>query len=122
MPSKSMAAETTESRWFKLVVVIASGLASAFFITNAIYYDRIRNGTCNAISKSEADTMFWINVILAIISVIVFIWGIYRLIASKDYRVYLQEQAVSYATGPGTGFLTVPSTAAAPAATSVTTQ
>lgn len=114
MAQKSVATETTESRWFKLVVVLASGLATAFFITNAVYYDRIRKGSCSALTTREADTMYWLNVILAIISVFVFLWGIYRLIASKDYRVYLQEQTLGYATTSG-GFFTPP------AATSPTT-
>ena len=109
MTQKSVAAETTESRWFKFVVVLASGLATAFFIANAVYYDKIRKGSCSAVTTKEADTMYYINVILAIISVFVFIWGIYRLVASKDYRVYLQDQAAGYVTNSG-GFFSPPPT------------
>jgi len=98
MPTYS---ETTESRWFKIVVVIASGLATAFFITNAVFYDKIRQSSCTAISKDEADVMFYLNVIFAIITGIIFIWGIFRLFTRKDYRVSLQERSTAYITTTG---------------------
>jgi len=99
--------ETTESRWFKIVVFLASGFFFGFSIANAVYYDRIRRGaSCSAISRNEANTMFWINVILAIIAGIVFIWSIYKLF-TKDYRESKKQQVLAYLNAPpaGGGFI-----------------
>lgn len=98
--------ETTESRWFKIVVFLASGFFLGFSIANAVYYDRIRRGaSCDAITKGEADTMFWINVILAFIAGIVFLWSIYKLF-TKDYRESKKNQVLGYlqAAPAGGGF------------------
>jgi len=56
---------------------------TALFATNAVFFGRIRDGSCNAkISKSEADTLYWVNVVLAVIA------GLLALIAIIMLFVY----------------------------------
>ncbi len=69
-----------ESRWFKIVVLIATGFFAGFFIANAIYFNRIMNGSCSAVTKTEATVLFWANIILAIIAGIIFIWVLFRIV------------------------------------------
>lgn len=60
---------------FLIVVLIVMLFVTGVFIANAIYFDDIRNkgGCANSISKNEANIMFWLNVILAVVSGIMII-------------------------------------------------
>lgn len=94
--------ETTESRWFKIVVFLASGFFFGFFVANAVYYDRIRRGASCSISRNEATTMFWINVVLAIVAIIIFFFSLYKLF-TKDYRESKKKQVLAYLNAPPQG-------------------
>ena len=96
--------DTTEPRWFKITVFIVSGFFAAFSIANLIYYDRIKkNGGCGSVTQGEATAMFWINLILAIVTLIVFLWALWRIIFSREYRQHMVDQGMTYVSGEGTG-------------------
>ncbi len=85
----------TEARWFKVTTVVIAAAGAGLAIANAVFFDKIRsttNGCGTTVSKKDADVMFWINVVLAIIFVILFIWALARLILAKDYREKKTEQ------------------------------
>jgi len=89
--------ETSETRWFKIVVFVVSGFFVGFSLANIIYFNRIRlNNGAPGITRGEATSMLWINALLFAISMIIFIWSIYHLITTRQYRQrvteYLQEQ------------------------------
>lgn len=67
------------STWFNVITIIVSAAAIGIGIANVIYYNRIRGGTCGAVSDSEATTMLWINVVLIVLAAIPFLWGIINL-------------------------------------------
>lgn len=71
---------TIESMWFKIVVIIVAAATIGVCIANIIYFNRLRNSTCNEISSGEAVTMFWINIVLLALASIVFILCIWKLI------------------------------------------
>ena len=83
----------TEARWFKVTTVVIAAAGAGLAIANAVFFDKIRkNGCGTTIAAKDADVMFWVNVILAIIFVILFIWALARLILAKDYREKKTEQ------------------------------
>lgn len=75
-----MSEESTGSRWFKIIVLVGSGFGTGFFIANAVVFGRIVNKSCNAVSKNEAQTLMWINIIMAVVFSIIFIWAIVMLL------------------------------------------
>lgn len=94
--------ETSESRWFKIVVFVVSGFFVGFSIANMIYFNRIRKaGGGGGVTQGEATAMLWVNGILLAIAVIIFLWSIYRLIVGPPQR----QQVVRYLQEPGTGFV-----------------
>ena len=65
--------DTTESRSFKIVVFLLAAIVVGVTIANIVYYNRIRNGTCNAVTHGEATTLVWVNAILLIIAALIFL-------------------------------------------------
>lgn len=103
--------ETSEARWFKIVVFVVSGFFVGFSLANIIYFNRIRrNNGVPGITRGEATSMLWINAILFAISLIVFIWSIFRLIAGREYR----QRVVQYFQEPSEGFIEPASQQGAP--------
>ena len=111
--------DIVESRWFKLVVVTASGVIVGVSAANIAYFNRIRTGTCSAVSSTEATTMMWFNVGILIASAIIFLWGVYTLLFSKSSREILYNELTSYATSPSQGLLSVNTSSAYQPATAV---
>jgi hypothetical protein len=70
---------TTEDLWFRIIIIIALIAFLVLFIANAVYYNKLKNGNCTAVSNSQANMMFWLNLIWAIIVGIVLIWAIVRI-------------------------------------------
>ncbi len=72
---------TTESRWYTVLVFLVSIITVGVTIANAIYFNRIRNDVgCDSVSRGEATTMLWFNIILLIIATLISLWSLGRLI------------------------------------------
>lgn len=69
----------SEDLWFRVASVIATGFFTGLFIANAFYWNKIRNGSCNAVTSNDATVLFWLNVIFAIIVGLLFLWALIRL-------------------------------------------
>jgi high-affinity Fe2+/Pb2+ permease len=80
----------TESTFFGTVVVIGAGATLALTIVNAVYYSKA-SSNCASISSSTASTLMWINIILAIIAGIILLWGLWRLIVSREKRRQISQ-------------------------------
>lgn len=76
---------TFESRGFLWVVIIGSAGGIALTVANAIEYNRARTN-CDAISSNTANVLLWLNIILAVVLAIIFIWAIYRLVVHPKTR------------------------------------
>ncbi len=107
-----MATIHTQSRGFVIVVAIGSAAGLALTITNAVFFSRARNN-CLSVSNNAANTMMWLNIILAVILGFVFIWAIYRLVVHPDLQQELAKQAKTYLGGRPEGIATTRQTAAA---------
>lgn len=82
---------TTSYTIFLIVVAIVFLAIAVVFAINTYFYDKIRkNGCASSISKSEAEVLYWINLVLAIIAGIMFIVSI--------ILIFTETKAPSYAT------------------------
>lgn len=80
------------ANWFSIYVFIIAIFVLGVSLLNVYYYNRIRNGTCNAVTKKEAETGFWLNIFIAIFTAILFIWAIFNALSKpKDIIVEIQE-------------------------------
>jgi ABC-type amino acid transport system permease subunit len=83
------AAEVLNQRTGSFQVFLIIFVIIMFFITvvlsfDAIFFARIRNGTCSAvISVSEAEILFWLNVVLAVLSGIGVLVGIFMIFFAR---------------------------------------
>ena len=94
----------TETKWFNVSMFVISVAGAGLAAANAFFFDRIRKNGCGTnISVRDADVLFWINVILAVIFVILAIWALARLFLSREYRVKKTEQLKTFVspTAPG---------------------
>ena len=84
---------------FIIVLIIVMIGITALFATNAVFFNRIRDGSCAKISKDEAEVMYWLNVVLAVISGIVVLVAIILLLVywrkPKFTRRYLGRVSVA---------------------------
>ena len=76
--------DTTETRWFKIVIVVVTGFVIGISIANIVYYNRIRSGTCNAVTQNEANAMFWINIVILVVASLIFLWALWRLLFTRE--------------------------------------
>ena len=94
-----------EALWFRVSSLIGTGFFTGFFIANAVFFGRIISGTCNAVSRSEANGLMWINIILAIVAGAIFIWSFIRLFFHPTTRQELvpppKESRVKEGQKPG---------------------
>ena len=96
--------DTTESRWFKIIVFILSAIVVGVTIANVAYFNRIRTGSCQALSNSTATTMVWVNAILLVIAIIIFLWSLWRLLFSGAARAQVRHYMISPTSGVNMGF------------------
>lgn len=112
--------DTTESRWFKIVIFLVSGIVVGVSIANIVYFDRIRKGTCGAVTHGEAVAMIWVNAILLVIAALVFLWSLWRLIFSRDTRQKVKHYITSPSLGAQGGYTYVAKPGTAVVATGTT--
>lgn len=87
--------DSAGSRWFKIVVFLLTTITVVVCISNIIYFNRMRDGTCEQITHGEATTMFWINIILLVFAAIVWIWSIWALFFHSDTNIHHHYMGVS---------------------------
>ena len=95
--------DTTESRWFKIMVLIVAVIILIFAVVNIVYYNRIRQG--QTVSSSEATVLLWLNVAMLIVTAIIVLWALWRIIFSREYRQQLGVSSRQYLSGYGTGLV-----------------
>lgn len=83
-PTKNLVTQDEGEKWyaklassyliFLIVTAIVLAFVTAIFATNTVFYDKInKNKGCNgAVTESEANTLYWLNLVLAVISGIFF--------------------------------------------------
>ena len=63
-----------------------------FSIADVVYFKRISSGSCTSISQSAALSMYWVNILLLIVAIILFLWALYRLIFGRETREKILSQ------------------------------
>lgn len=99
--------DTTESRWFKIVVLIIVLIILILTVINIIYFNKARQG--QTISSSEGSTLLWMNVVIVVITAIILIWALWRILFSREYRNQIGANTRRYFQGQTTGIIPAPS-------------
>ena len=83
------------TNWIALGALVFSAVWLGFAIANIIYYDQLRNGDSGSITNGSAQTMYWLNLVGAILSAIILIWAIYEVLKSSNERLVPPTQVVT---------------------------
>jgi hypothetical protein len=83
--------DVLESKWFKVSVLLFSGLAIAYSTWELSIAIRLKNyiktnPNTTAISSNEVNWSFWVSIIILVIAIIFFVWAIIKLVFSRKYR------------------------------------
>lgn len=55
------------STLFKIVAAVVMTGGLVFSVTNAIYYDKLKEGVSGVLTSTESSVLFWISIVMAII-------------------------------------------------------
>ena len=111
-----------EEQWFKVLVIIVAAILIIVAAYNINTYRLLRGSQHSPINGEESNTLLVVNVIILVFGIILFIWGIYRLLLAKDYREKLESRVSKAVTSTEYGFSPEETTVTVtkPAGTSVT--
>jgi len=71
---------STGDLWFSIIIIVFILLFLVLFIINAVYWNKLRSSGCGtAVSASQANLYFWLNLIAALLAAIILIWAIVRM-------------------------------------------
>jgi hypothetical protein len=111
MPEVITTAGKSTFDWFSILILIVAAVIVGLTIANILYFNRIRQG--GTVQPSEASSMVWLNVIVMIGAVIVFLIALWVLFSHK-------EIVCSIATGTKVAAVTPAVVPAAPVTVSKT--
>lgn len=90
--AKEEHAKVTSSYTIFLIVVSIVFLAIAIvFGVNTYFYDKIRKTGCGSITASDAEALYWTNLVLAVIAGIMFIVSIILIFTETKAPTYANE-------------------------------
>ena len=96
----------SESRGFKITILIVTGLLAVLLIVDLVYFYMIRSGSSP--SKGSIDGVMIANAIFLFIFLIIFVWSLLRLFIHKDTRTkYVnksKQKVKNYFTSEEGGF------------------
>lgn len=82
---------SAEPIWLKIVVIFVAAVTIGISIANMISFNKLRNSTCKELSSGSATTMFWINFILLVLSIILFSLAIWKIIYPGKCPDYINK-------------------------------
>lgn len=71
--------------WFIYITIFISAATIGVSIPNIIYFNHLRTGTSTGITTGQATTMLWVNIILLIIAIMLFIMSIWMAVSAVRY-------------------------------------
>jgi heme/copper-type cytochrome/quinol oxidase subunit 2 len=87
--------KTCYSRWFSIAAMVGSAVTAGVAIANAYYYHKLARSELTPdvvlpVSHNEMWALFWLNIIVAVFALIIFIWSIYHLIKCNQRDEYVE--------------------------------
>ena len=79
----------TSSRIFLFFAFVISIFIIGVTIANLVYYNKIRSGGNCVVTQGEAEAMFWVNVIILVFALILFIWSLIGMFLRPSHVAYL---------------------------------
>lgn len=74
-----------EFTFYKFLVLLVSALTIGVGITNVVYFNNIRlKGQCEPVNGTTATTLLYLNIIMVLLAVALFLWSLYRLFISGE--------------------------------------
>jgi hypothetical protein len=101
--------DVVESRWFKVSVLIFSGVGIAYSAWQLSIASRLRsyiakNPTQTLINPTEVNWSFWVSLVLLIASILIFIVAAYKLLFARQFREKVSKEVEEFVTTPEGGF------------------
>lgn len=95
-----------EQLWIKILVVLIAVFFVFFTAFNVYYFNRLRNCTdaTKCLTTTEITSMFWLNVVLLVVSLVLLLIGLYRLFVHKETRDKIGATIAGIPTTEATGF------------------
>ena len=69
---------------FNIATMLITGFMFGVSISNSVYFSRISDRPSEAVGRSSAQAMLGINIVLAILSGLIFLWASYKLLISNE--------------------------------------
>lgn len=71
---------------FKVTTLVFYIILFALTIVNVIYYQNASQGNCTNVSIGFATFMMWVNIIILVILIGMFVWGLIKLFTRKPKK------------------------------------
>ena len=87
MESSSQFAEIVFNLFFCLIIIVFTGF-------NVDYYNKIREKPSQAITTTEADSMFYVSIAILVLTALIFSYFIYRIFTfrEEEKNLFIQSQ------------------------------
>ncbi len=69
---------------FNIATMLITGFMFGVSISNSVYFSRISSRPSEAMGRSSAQAMLGINIVLAILCGLIFLWSSYKLVVSNE--------------------------------------
>ena len=87
-----------DSRGFSVFLLIVMIIILGFIIANAVYFNRLRTDqTETSVKRADANTMMWINIVLAILLGFFIFYYAWKVFAGPAYVKVVQQEALKQA-------------------------
>lgn len=92
--------DKTDSKAFNIAIIIIFFIVFIIFVYNCIYFKAIIDsnttdsnipGCSGSDAEQSLNMVYWFNIIMAIISIVVLIWAIFKTLAPKNYEAAKNE-------------------------------
>ena len=79
---------------FNIATMLITGFMFGVSISNSVYFSRISSRPSEAMGRSSAQAMLGINILLAILSGLIFLWSSYKLIISNEDKYNIMTKYI----------------------------
>lgn len=79
---------------YNIAVMVISGVVFGISISNTVYFSRLADRPSEAVSKTTANTMMTMNIIVSILLGAIFVWSSYKLIISEEGKYHTMSKYI----------------------------
>jgi ABC-type nickel/cobalt efflux system permease component RcnA len=79
---------------YNIAVMVVSGIVFGISISNAVYFSRMSDKPSEAVSKSTANIMMVMNILISILLGAIFVWSSYKLVISEESKYHTMSKHI----------------------------